>query len=58
MTVKELIASLAKYPPDAEVWYIECFFGDLSSEVRDGDIEMQGGKLVIGHDGSHCADGD
>ena len=58
MTVKELRELLAKYPQNAEVWYIEATYGMLKTEVRDYHLEMKDGKLVLGHDGSGGGDVD
>jgi hypothetical protein len=58
MTVKELIALLGKYPPNAEVWYIEGTYGMPNTRVADYHLEMDGGKLILGYDGSGGGDVD
>lgn len=58
MTVAEFRELLAKYPQDAEVWYIEGTYGGLSTEVCDYHIKMVHGKLVIGYDDSGGGDVD
>lgn len=58
MTVAQLIALLGKYPPKAEVWYIEGTYGELNTEVVEYHLTMKDGKLVLGYDGSGGGDVD
>jgi hypothetical protein len=47
MRVADLLARLANFPQDAEVWYEDGNFGGASKEFKDYDIKLDESGIVL-----------